>query len=65
MQFEIISNSGFQRGTYLYIASESSAKIELGNQAAITGLSDPVWAKVRVIVKNKIKMKARKNPNAI
>ena len=44
---------------------ERPAKIELGNQAATNGLRDPVWAKVRVIVKNKIKMKARKKPSAI
>ena len=44
---------------------ERIPKIELGNQAATNGLKDPVWAKVRVIVKNNIKMKARKNPSAI
>jgi len=69
VQFEIIYDGGLhlkdQRGTYLYMKSEITVKIELGNQAATTGGRDPVSAKVLVMVKNRMKIKASKKPSAI
>lgn len=65
MEFKIILGCGGHRGTYLYKPIEINANTPFGNQAASKGGSEPVSAKVRVMVKNRMNTKDNINPRAI